>query len=32
MELIHIAICTLLEYGNYRFIGRDEDNWPHFEL
>ena len=33
MELIHVAICTLLEpYGSYRFMGRDEDNWPHFEL
>lgn len=32
-DLMHIAICTLLEpYGYYRFIGRDEEQWPHFEL
>ncbi|HLU87301.1 MAG TPA: hypothetical protein VKZ44_06065 [Taishania sp.] len=32
-DLMHIAICTLLEpYGYYEFIGRDEDNWPHFKL
>ncbi len=33
MELLHIAICTLLEpYGYYNFTHRDKDNWPHFEL
>jgi hypothetical protein len=32
-ELLHIAICTLLEpYGYYEFEQRDEDNWPHFKL
>ncbi len=32
-DLMHIAICTLLEpHGFYRFLGNDEDNWPHFEL
>jgi hypothetical protein len=32
-DLIHIAICTLLEpYGYYEFIGNDKDNWPHFKL
>ncbi len=32
-ELLHVAICTILEpYGYYRFEGRDEENWPHFEL
>ncbi len=32
-DLLHIAICTLLEpYGYYRFQGRDEEQWPHFEL
>ena len=32
-DLMHVSICTLLEpYGYYRFIGRDEDQWPHFEL
>lgn len=32
-ELMHVAVCTLLEpYGFYKFTGRDEENWPHFEL
>jgi hypothetical protein len=32
-DLMHVAICTLLEpAGYYTFKGRDEDNWPHFEL
>ncbi|MES2798629.1 MAG: hypothetical protein V4638_01315 [Bacteroidota bacterium] len=32
-DLFHIAICTLLEpFGYYKFVGNDEDNWPHFEL
>ena len=32
-ELMHVAVCTLLmPYGFYKFTGRDEDNWPHFEL
>lgn len=32
-DLMHVAVCTLLEpYGYYKFIGRDEDNWPHFEF
>jgi hypothetical protein len=32
-ELLHIAICTLLEpYGYYEFEQRDADNWPHFKL
>jgi len=32
-ELMHVAVCTVLEpYGFYRLIGRDEDNWPHFEF
>jgi hypothetical protein len=32
-DLLHIAICTLLEpYGYYKFEGRDKDNWPHFVL
>ena len=33
MDLIHVAICCLLEpYGYYKFIGNDKDNWPHYEL
>jgi hypothetical protein len=32
VELLHVAICTLLEpYGYYKFLGRDDDSWPHFE-
>ena len=32
-DLIHVAICTLMiTAGYYEFKGRDEDNWPHFEL
>jgi hypothetical protein len=32
-DLLHIAICTLLEpFGYYHFEGRDADNWPHFSL
>lgn len=32
-DLMHVAVCTLLEpHGHYKFIGRDEENWPHFEL
>ena len=32
-DLLHIAICTLLEpYGYYKFEGRDKENWPHFTL
>lgn len=33
VEIIHIAICTLLEpFGFYEFAGRDEDGWPHWIL
>ncbi|HLW38802.1 MAG TPA: hypothetical protein VKX31_00330 [Brumimicrobium sp.] len=33
VELMHIAICTVLEpYGFYKLIGRDKENWPHFEV
>ncbi len=32
-DLLHVAICTLLEpYGYYEFAGKDEDEWPHFNL
>ncbi|HZH86935.1 MAG TPA: hypothetical protein VFD77_06440 [Brumimicrobium sp.] len=32
-ELMHVAVCTVLEpYGYYKTIGRDGDNWPHFEF
>ena len=33
LELMHIAICTLLEpFGYYNFAGHDEDGFPHWEL
>lgn len=32
VNLMHIAICTLLEpYGYYEFTERDQDDWPHFK-
>lgn len=31
IDLMHIAICTLLEpYGYFVYDGRDKDGWPHF--
>ena len=31
IDLLHVAICTVLEpFGYYRYLGRDEDGWPHF--
>jgi hypothetical protein len=33
LDLMHIAICTLLEpYGYYEFDYFDEDSWPHFKM
>ncbi len=33
MDLMHVAICTvLMPYGYYEFVGRDEQEWPHFKL
>lgn len=30
-DLMHIAVCTLLcQEGYYEYVGRDTDNWPHF--
>lgn len=32
LDVLHIAVCTLLEqYGYYEFEGKDEDGWPHFK-
>jgi hypothetical protein len=32
-DLLHVAVCTLLEpYGYYEFVGKDDDEWPHFKL
>ena len=31
MNLMHIAICTILEpFGYYEFSHNDDDGWPHF--
>ena len=33
IQLMHIAVCTLLEpYGHYEFDEFDRDGWPHFKL
>lgn len=32
LDVMHIAICTLLEpYGYYEFEGKDADGWPHWK-
>jgi len=32
-DVLHIAICTLLEpYGYYKFEKHDDEGWPHFNL
>jgi len=32
LEVMHIAVCKLLSrYDYYRFLGNDEDGWPHYE-
>ena len=32
-DLLHIAVCTLLEpHGYYKFEARDVENWPHFTI
>lgn len=32
MNLMHIAICTVLEpYGVYKYLSTDDEGWPHFE-
>jgi hypothetical protein len=33
LEIMHVAICTLLEpYGFYEFEGKDAEGWPHWKL
>jgi hypothetical protein len=33
LEVMHVAICTLLEpYGFYEYVGKDEEGWPHWKL
>lgn len=32
LDVIHIGICTVLgKYGYYKFIGHDDEGWPHFK-
>lgn len=32
LDIIHIGICCVLKpYGYYKFIGNDDDGWPHFK-
>ena len=32
LDILHIAVCTLLEpYHYYSFKGYDDDGWPHWE-
>lgn len=32
MNLMHIAICTILEpFGYYTYSHDDDDGWPHFD-
>jgi len=31
-ELMHVGVCKLLSLkGYFRFIGMDDDGWPHFD-
>jgi len=31
-DLMHVAICTLLsKEGYFKYIGKDEDGWPHWK-
>lgn len=33
LDLIHVAVCTLLKHeGLYTFTGNDDEGWPHYEL
>lgn len=32
-DLMHVAACTLLESeGYYKFAGRDDEGWPHWDV
>ena len=32
-NLMHVAVCRLfMEDGYYKFVGKDQDGWPHYEL
>lgn len=31
-DLMHIAVCKVMSLSGYfKFIGHDEDGWPHYE-
>ena len=31
-DLMNIAVCHLLsDLGYYKYLGRDDDGWPHYE-
>ncbi|MGZ3882686.1 MAG: hypothetical protein ACXVP0_06070 [Bacteroidia bacterium] len=33
LEVMHVAICTLLEpFGFYEYEGNDPEGWPHWKL
>ena len=33
LEVMHIGVCTVLApYGFYEYKGRDDEDWPHWEL
>ena len=33
LEVIHIGVCTVLSpYGFYEYKGRDDEDWPHWEV
>jgi hypothetical protein len=33
LEVMHIGVCTVLTpYGFYEYKGRDDEDWPHWEL
>lgn len=33
VDVMHIAVCALLEpFGYYKYKGRDQDGWPHWEF
>jgi hypothetical protein len=32
LEIMHVAVCKLMsQYNYYKFLGYDEDGWPHYE-
>jgi hypothetical protein len=33
LEVMHIGVCTVLQpYGFYEYKGRDDEDWPHWEV